>query len=374
MAFVADDLGAWLVALLADAGRKRLTTVVLGSEQERALRQAATAAVKLTAEELRPERGQQAEDLAMVVSEVFKPSVPEAPTSGQATVLEALQAGIAGQLALLDDASLTGTGQSSADVLGVPGTVVAAKLTRHLLQEIVIRGSRGGPLFPLASQLNDDLTHLQGRRIEDMLGQLAGEIREALARLDTAHAVAAAPMAMEQLPATTAGATSLNDAVAALTEPRSLPALSFPAQLTQRTVPLSDGLRAGTLLAIEVQAHRELEQATVVMTGITGPPHAATIPPPARLYWYPARQTSPMIAQGASNLINVARVGPLPHGVVMDTPDLDLPWSLPDGQWQVELQLTAKGYPALRITAMFKVSPADGFPIQGLEWLTLTSS
>ena len=128
------------------------------------------------------------------------------------------------------------------------------------------------------------------------------------------------------------------------------------------------------MLAIEVQAHRELEQATVVMTGITGPPHAATIPPPARLYWYPARQTSPMIAQGASNLINVARAGPLPHGVVMDTPDLDLPWSLPDGQWQVELQLTAKGYPALRITAMFKVSPADGFPIQGLEWLTLTSS
>ena len=228
MAFVADDLGAWGVALLADAGRKRLTTVVLGSDQERALRQAATAAVKLTAEELRPERGQQAEDLAMVVSEVFKPSVPEAPTSGQATVLEALQAGIAGQLALLDDASLTGTGQSSADVLGVPGTVVAAKLTRHLLQEIVIRGSRGGPLFPLASQLNDDLTHLQGRRIEDMLGQLAGEVREALARLDTAHAVAAAPMAMEQLPATTAGATSLNDAVAALTEPRSLPALFLP--------------------------------------------------------------------------------------------------------------------------------------------------
>ena len=31
MVFVADDLGAWLVGLLADAGRRKLTTLVLGS-------------------------------------------------------------------------------------------------------------------------------------------------------------------------------------------------------------------------------------------------------------------------------------------------------------------------------------------------------
>jgi hypothetical protein len=36
--FIADDLGAWLVALLADAARKRLTTVVLGTEQKCGLR------------------------------------------------------------------------------------------------------------------------------------------------------------------------------------------------------------------------------------------------------------------------------------------------------------------------------------------------
>lgn len=57
MVFVADDLGAWLAGLLADAGRKKLTTLVLGSEQERALRQAATAAVQLTARELTPAGG-----------------------------------------------------------------------------------------------------------------------------------------------------------------------------------------------------------------------------------------------------------------------------------------------------------------------------
>jgi hypothetical protein len=35
--FVADALGGWLVGQLPDAGRKKLTELVLGSEQERAL-------------------------------------------------------------------------------------------------------------------------------------------------------------------------------------------------------------------------------------------------------------------------------------------------------------------------------------------------
>lgn len=147
---------------------------------------------------------------------------------------------------------------------------------------------------------------------------------------------------------------------------------SFPAQLTQRTVPLSDGLHPGTLLAIEVQAHQELEQATVVVTGIAGPPGAATIPPPARLYWHPSREISATVAQGASSLIDVSRVGPVPPGAIMYTPDQDLPWALPNGQWRVELQLTARRYPALHLIALFHVSPADGFPVQSIEWLALT--
>ena len=40
--FVADALGQWLVEQLADAGRKKLTELVLGSEQERALRRRPT--------------------------------------------------------------------------------------------------------------------------------------------------------------------------------------------------------------------------------------------------------------------------------------------------------------------------------------------
>ena len=193
--FVADDLGAWLVGLLADAGRKKLTALVLGSDQERALRQAATAAVQATADEMSPSGSEQAGQLAMVISEVFHEPLPGAPLAGPVTLLEGLQAGITRQLAVLDDADLTGTGQSSAEVLGVPGTVLADRLTVHLVREVIFRGSGGGPLTPLADQLNHDLTHLQGQRIEGMLAGLAGEVRDALARPGSGAAAVGWPLA-----------------------------------------------------------------------------------------------------------------------------------------------------------------------------------
>ena len=100
--FVADDLAAWLVGLLADAGRKKLTALVLGSEQERALGRAATAAIQRTAAQLAPSSDVQAEQLATVVGEVFH-GAPGAALAGQGTLLAGLQAGIAAQLAVLDD-------------------------------------------------------------------------------------------------------------------------------------------------------------------------------------------------------------------------------------------------------------------------------
>jgi len=191
VAFVADALGVWLVEQLADAGRKKLTELVLGSEQERALRRAADAAVWATAEEMSPSGGEQAGQVAMVINQVFRDPVPDAPLAGPVMLLEGLQAGIAGQLAVLDDAGLTGTGQSSADVLGVPGTVLADGLTGHLVREIIVRGSGGGPLTPLASQLNHELTRLQ---IGGMLARLAGEIRDALAPPGSDVTVAGRPL------------------------------------------------------------------------------------------------------------------------------------------------------------------------------------
>jgi hypothetical protein len=170
--FVADSLGAWLVELLADSSRKKLTSLVLGSDQERALRQAANAAVQATAAETIPSGDEETDRLAIVISEVFHEPLPSMPVSGHATLLERLQAGIAGQLAILDDASLTGTGQSTSEVFGIPTSVLAEKLTSHLVQEILVRGARGGPLTPLAGQLNADLTHLQTQRLEGRIDRL----------------------------------------------------------------------------------------------------------------------------------------------------------------------------------------------------------
>ena len=192
--FVANPLGGWLIGQLAGAGRKKLTKLVLGSEQERALRQAADAAVRATAEEMSLSSGEQARQVAMVINQVFGHPVPDAPLAGPVMLLEGLQAGIAGQLAVLDNAELTGTGQSLADVLGVPGAVLADRLTYHLVREIIVRGSGGGPLAPLADQLNHELTRLQGQRIEGMLARLAGEVRDALARLGSDVTVAGRPL------------------------------------------------------------------------------------------------------------------------------------------------------------------------------------
>ena len=54
------------------------------------------------------------------------------------------------------------------------------KLTGQLVRQIQIRGSRDGPLTPLADQLNQDLTHLQGRRIEDQGQRIEGKLAAVL--------------------------------------------------------------------------------------------------------------------------------------------------------------------------------------------------
>ena len=67
-----------------------------------------------------------------------------------------------------------------------------SRLTAHLVREIIVRGSGGGPLAPLADQLNHELTRLQ---IGGMLARLAGEVRDALARPDSDVTVAGRPLA-----------------------------------------------------------------------------------------------------------------------------------------------------------------------------------
>ena len=170
-----------LVEQLSDAGRKKLTELVLGREQERALRQAATAAIQATARQCRPgpaaaDDPQGADHLARVIDQVFQQTAAPAESLAEyPTMLEGLEAGVAGQLAVLDNTELTGIGQSSAELLGVQGAVLADRLTGHLVREIIARGSGGGALTPLAAQLNHE-------RTREMIARLPGEIRDALAR------------------------------------------------------------------------------------------------------------------------------------------------------------------------------------------------
>jgi hypothetical protein len=64
----------------SDAGRKKLTALVLGNERERALRQAAAAAaIQATAAEVSSSGGERAGRIAMVISGVFREPMPGSP-------------------------------------------------------------------------------------------------------------------------------------------------------------------------------------------------------------------------------------------------------------------------------------------------------
>jgi tetratricopeptide (TPR) repeat protein len=118
--------------------------------------------------------------------------------------------GIAGQLKLLDDPGLIETVRSLTGMDDMSATIVAQNLTAHLLWEIAVRGSRGGPLEPLANQLNHDRTHVDSEQLRGMIGEAV----EALARLEGARR--AAPTALAQLPAVAAGFTGRDEELAVL--------------------------------------------------------------------------------------------------------------------------------------------------------------
>lgn len=178
--FVAGAFAAWLIEQLADAGRRQLTRSLFGDSQERALVRAADKAIQLTAEDFCPEGGVRAEELAMVIDQVFGVSVPFAPSARHATLLQALQGGIRARLAPLDDVGLTGTGSSSAELLGVSAGAVSNRLIGHLVHEIISRAAHGSPLAPLADQFNHDVSHLQVLRIEAKVDWLTRTVQRAL--------------------------------------------------------------------------------------------------------------------------------------------------------------------------------------------------
>src|SRR6266568_8517000 len=125
--------GSWLLGQFFEAARNRLGEQLLGTEQERALRGAGVAAIAQTARELRPGGSDEnVKHLAAVLDEVFWEPMPAAPFEEQPTILQALQTGIA----VLGDASLTDTEESSARALGLSVEEITETLIRNVVQEI----------------------------------------------------------------------------------------------------------------------------------------------------------------------------------------------------------------------------------------------
>ena len=167
---------------VAAAGQERLGSWLLGSEAQRVLQSAATAAIQATAREFRPgllpeDDVQAPEHLARIIDRVFRQApTPAESLTDHATLLQGMHAGVAARLTVLEDPDITEMGQSSAALLGISVPLLADVLTKQLLREIIVRGASGEPIAALATQLNHDLTHLQSQVVSD-----AGDGVEAVA-------------------------------------------------------------------------------------------------------------------------------------------------------------------------------------------------
>jgi hypothetical protein len=104
-----------------------------------------------------------------------------------ATASQALESAIGAQLAILDDASITGVDQSAADLLDVSTVELTEKLYEHLCQQIVLLGSRGGPLEPLANELNHETTHRRLAQATEAIRQVGAAVEAAFAHQAAEH-------------------------------------------------------------------------------------------------------------------------------------------------------------------------------------------
>jgi tetratricopeptide (TPR) repeat protein len=174
------DIGSfasWLFAAIGEWAVGRALGQIWGkarrSEQLSTLMAAVKAAVDRTAREVRPDASEEAvEHLAAVLNQVVDPRLPAAPLANYPTLLQALEAGIAAQIGVLDDPDLTGRGQSSLQLLGLRAEQLAKSLTRNVVSVIIERSrlSGGAALTPLAEQFNHDVTH-------GKLDQLAKDVK-----------------------------------------------------------------------------------------------------------------------------------------------------------------------------------------------------
>jgi tetratricopeptide (TPR) repeat protein len=182
-------------------------SLATGDDLDRELRRAARTAAARTARELLPEEVSDSDSaIRSIVGGIERGfaehSVGTSVEASPATLLEAVHTGISARMLPMGEVRLRG---ASAAPVVVSASAVSEELSRQLLREIVLRDARGGPLKPLADQLNADVTRLQGERTilpgEQATATLAGPVEavaQALAYLDEANA---GPRAMSTLPA-----------------------------------------------------------------------------------------------------------------------------------------------------------------------------
>jgi hypothetical protein len=82
---------------------------------------------------------------------------------------------------------MTGVGQSAADALEISTVELTEKLYSHLCQQIVFLGSRGGPLEPLANELNHEVTHRRLEQTADAIRHVAAAVEAGFARQGAVH-------------------------------------------------------------------------------------------------------------------------------------------------------------------------------------------
>jgi meso-butanediol dehydrogenase / (S,S)-butanediol dehydrogenase / diacetyl reductase len=97
MTLVVDDLAGWVVGVIADTAFKQVKTRLLGSDEGRALKQAAAAAVRRTVMDFCPTEGQRAGELAAMVNRAFV-NVHGFVNCAQASARAMIAAGIPGKI------------------------------------------------------------------------------------------------------------------------------------------------------------------------------------------------------------------------------------------------------------------------------------
>jgi Effector-associated domain 2 len=158
-------LVAWIVGVLGDKTLKGLRTIVLGKPERQALAVAMDIACRSLLEDVPPEAR---ESLGQMLADCFS-EPPAAVRDGRVSVKDALIQGLQAKISPLADPSITSTGRSRLDQLGVDGSRLIAEIPGTIIRSIQQVGPSYPVLQPLIAQLNADSVQERVDQILDMV-------------------------------------------------------------------------------------------------------------------------------------------------------------------------------------------------------------